>query len=212
MPVRDDIPIPAEMSRLPFHRGFPVPWFVESIDGVPDFRVMDGRKLKKAVEERRCWVCGGRMGQFMAYVAGPMCAVNRTSSEPPSHVRCAVYSARACPFLSRPHMRRREEGLPEEAIIPAGVGIMRNPKAAMVWIVRGKLKLKYDLKGALLFDLGEPEEVRWFSEGRTATRAEVDESIETGLPLLREQCHTPEAHAALERMTAAIEQFLPAAA
>lgn len=213
MPVDTTIPMPQSMARLPTHRGFPVPWFVQWIDGEPEFRVMDQRKLPKAVRERRCWVCGGKMGKYMAYVAGPMCAVNRTSAEPPSHMSCAVYSALACPFLSRPHAKRREGGLPEERTTPAGVAIMRNPKASMVWIVEGPLRLKGDGKGGQLFDLGEPVEngVHWFSRGRVATREEVQESIDTGLPLLMEYAERdgPDAVAALNRMVDAIFPFLP---
>src|SRR5262245_2742625 len=95
-------PVPERMRKLPLHRGYPVPWFVEWIEGVPDFRIMDGRKLVRAVKEKRCWVCGELMGSYLAFTIGPMCAVNRISAEPPSHRECASFSARGCPFLTRP--------------------------------------------------------------------------------------------------------------
>src|SRR5215831_18617572 len=124
MTLRPELPpLPRRMKALPVDRGYPVPWFVEWIDGVPDFRIMDGRKLVRAVRERLCWVCGQPLGSFLAFTVGPMCAVNRISSEPPSHRDCAVFSAKACPFLTRPTMRRREAGRPEEAEQPGGMMI-----------------------------------------------------------------------------------------
>src|SRR5437764_29347 len=95
--------LPSRLKLLPVdERGFPVPWFVAWIDGKPDFRVVDQRKMAIAVSEKRCWVCGDFLGRYMAFVIGPMCAVNRVSSEPPSHRECAEFSVRACPFLTKP--------------------------------------------------------------------------------------------------------------
>jgi hypothetical protein len=37
-----------------------------------------------------------------------------------------------------------------------------------------------------LFQIGEPDLVEFFAQGRIATRAEVDVSVTTGLPLLEE--------------------------
>lgn len=202
-----DIPLPSRMQGLPLSkRGYPVPWFVQWIDGEPEFRVMDHRKLLRAYHESRCWICGGKLGAMRAYVAGPMCGVNRTSGEPPSHRDCAIYGATACPFLTRPHMRRREAGLPEEAVEPAGTAIKRNPGVAMVWVTKGT-KTKPDGRGGTLFDIGDPEEVLWFAEGKPATRAEVEESIRTGLPILQEMATEggPKAERALAEMVAEFE-------
>ena len=58
---------PARIARLPVHKGYPVPWFVAWIDGVPDFRVADGRKLWEAVRHSRCWVCGDKLGSKLAF-------------------------------------------------------------------------------------------------------------------------------------------------
>src|ERR1700757_2055277 len=98
-------PLPARIQSLPVDaRGFPVPWFVEwfHADGTPfeypemsiragdypDFRVVDSRKFGIAHREKRCWVCGGPRGKYVAFVIGPMCAINRVSSELPSHRDC----------------------------------------------------------------------------------------------------------------------------
>jgi hypothetical protein len=204
------VPMPDRIRKLPVSaKGFPVPWFVAFIDGVPDFRVADGRKMAIAVKQRRCWVCGDPLGRMLAMTLGPMCCINRTISEPPSHRECAVYSALACPFLANPRTRRREGGLPEDAVEAAGIGLKRNPGAMAVWITRGYRPFR--AHGGVLFTFDDPDEVLWFAGGREATREEVMASIESGLPLLEGEAakEGPGAMAALRRMTADAMRYLP---
>lgn len=206
---RSDIPTPTErIARLPVHRGYPVPWFVAWLDGdgepvargegEPEFRVVAPGAAAKAYHESLCWICGEPRDQYAAFVAGPMCAVNRTSSEPPSHPECAGWAACACPFLARPHARRRESGLPSEAIEPAGVMLRRNPGVALVWASSSWFPWRPPT-GGVLFNLGEPEQVAWFAEGRVATREEIERSIDSGLPALRERVDGPRAETELDR-------------
>jgi hypothetical protein len=145
----------------------------------------------------------------MAFVIGPMCSINRVSSEPPSHRDCAIYSAEHCPFLTIPKMHRRENALPEGNMDPAGVMIRRNPGVTMVWITRS-YRVEVDGPG-VLFRIGDPVEVLWYAEGRTATRAEVEASVESGLPTLADMAAAegPKATAELERMTLAAIQTWP---
>ena len=98
---RQDLPqpIPDRILRLPVERGYPVPFFVDRVDGHYDFRVADARKLKLCVMKKLCWICGEPLGRNLTFAIGPMCAINRISAEPPSHRECAEWSARACPFL-----------------------------------------------------------------------------------------------------------------
>lgn len=185
--LRSDMPpLPARIAKLPVSdRGYPVPWFVAWIDGKPEFRTADGRKYAQAVKEGRCWVCGQKFeGKEMTFVIGPMCAVNRISSEPPSHHECAVFSAVACPFLSRPHMVRREGGMPDEVQSPAGHMIERNPGVTLLWTTR-KFKIVRVDNGQLI-SMGEPVRVECYAEGKLATPEQITKAVETGLPLLRE--------------------------
>lgn len=179
--------LPVRMQRLPIARGFPVPWFVTWIDGEPEFRIMDGEKFVRALRFGLCWVCGQAMGAYKAFTIGPMCAVNRISSEPPSHRECAEFSARACPFLSRPHARRREGGIPDDAS-PAGHMIRRNPGVALVWITKQFDRVKTDngpsRVGNTLFQIGDPTEILCFTEGRPSTPEEIRASVDSGYPLL----------------------------
>lgn len=197
-----DIFMPSQVRALPRnHAGYPVPWFVASIDGEPDFRVIRARGIEEAVEKRLCWVCGQRRAKAKpdAFVIGPMCAVNRVSAEPPSHQPCAMYAARACPSLSNPKKRRREGNKPVTDA-PAGEMIARNPGVALVWLTRSWSQFD-DGNGGKLFDVGRPVECFWIAEGREVGRDEVLASLESGLPILREMAETecPEAVEALDR-------------
>lgn len=204
------IRMPIRMSRLPISdRGYPVPWFVAWVDGVPDFRVIGPGKIEIAVMKHKCWLCGDMLGTYKCFVIGPMCVINRTTAEPPSHLECAQYAAVACPFLSKPNMRRNDKDMPEDAKSPAGVMIKRNPGATALWITKS-FKTARDGKG-ILFRLGDPTNVIWYAEGRTATRVEVDESIRTGLPLLEKIANEEGSKAIIElqKCVAKMQKYLP---
>lgn len=222
MTTNDPGPMPDRMARLPRDRHHrPVPWFVAWLDddgnettpgsGTPDFRVVGSGKLEDAIQGERCWVCGERLGAYKAFVIGPMCAVNRVSSEPPSHRDCATWSARACPFLTTPAMRRRETGKPEAAVKPGGVMIERDPGVALVWVTRS-FRLIFDPQGGMLIRIGDPTQTLWFTEGRPSTRVEALASIDTGLPLLADMAEQegPRAIRELEAMHRAALQLIPA--
>ena len=182
---RPELPaVPQRMRSLPIRRGYPVPWFVAKVNGDYHFPTVDGAKLVQALNERRCWVCGQTRGAYMSFVVGPLAAVNRCTAEAPCHHECAVFSAKACPFLTRPKMKRvSEEQRPEGAKI-VGIHLDRNPGVAMVWTTKKYQLVRCD--DGVLFRLGEPENVMWFAHGRAATRDEVLDSLRTGLPLLTE--------------------------
>lgn len=220
---RQDLPpaMPARMRRLPVHRGYPVPWFVAWLDGdqqpvavgegEPDFRVLKPGAIEHAWNRQRCWICGGPLGVYKAFVVGPMCAINRTSAEPPGHLDCADWSARACPFLARPHARRRDAGKPEGTIVPAGIGLMRNPGVALVWVT-DRPRVRRTPTGDL-FNIGQPTQLHWYAEGREATREEVAASIDSGYPELYKlaEAEGAEAIAELESLLWRARQLLPAA-
>ncbi len=178
-------PPPPKMARLPIdERGYPVPFFVAWSEGKPDHRLADPRAMKACVEQNRCWLCGGPLGRFRSFVLGPMCAVNRINSEPPQHLECALYAAKACPFLTRPNAKRREANMIEPHHEPAGVLLKRNPGAVCVWTTQSHRPFRQG--GGLLFDLGPPHSMQWFVEGRPAKREEIEEAIRTGVPALME--------------------------
>lgn len=207
-------PLPGRMTHLPVSRGFVVPWFVAWIDGVPEFRSMDAVKYFAALRKKLCWVCGQRLGVNVCFVAGPMCGINRTSSEPPSHVECARWSARNCPFLNNPNMVRREDDVVNNTTTrenAAGICITRNPGVAMLWLTRQFEVFYPDRKKQPLIQMGEPESVEWYAHGRVATRAEVLASIESGLPNLEAIAMTERGGLeALEVFKKRFERWIPA--
>lgn len=214
-PRFDDLP--ARMRGLPVdHRGFPIPWFVAWVDGKPIFPAMDARKRRLAWKEKRCWVCGGKLGRVSVFVVGPMCVVNSTSSEPPSHLECARFSARRCPFLANPSMGRVGLNYKGHELNPdtAGTMLARNPGVTAVYQTLRPSTFP-DGRGNYLFDIGKPHAVEWYARGRQATRAECVESIATGTPALREMAAIdpdPEgAEAELERRLVLAFALLPAA-
>lgn len=206
------IEMPARIARLPIStQGFPIPWFVPfDRNGEPVPQAADPTKIARAHRTKLCWCCGQTLGRYLAFPIGPMCAINRISSEPPSHRDCAEYAVRACPFLTRPKMRRNPT-MPEAGKIPpAGIMIERNPGVVLLWITRS-YRITRDHDGGALFQIGDPVEVQFYREGRKATRAEIMESIETGLPYLRKiaEMESRDAVSEMEANCARALQFVP---
>lgn len=207
--------MPDRMKKLPIsEQGYPVPWFVSKVNGEWNFVGVDHRKPMEAIRRNICWVCGESLGSYKTFVIGPMCAVNRVTSEPPVHLTCGEFSVMACPFLSRPKMTRNYKTMPEEqrGNVP-GIAIDRNPGVTLLWTCRSFHTFDPGVGTGRLISLGEPYGVSWWKEGRTATRAEVDESIETGLPILRQMAELdgPDAIAEMEQRIVEVQALLPEA-
>ena len=211
---------PAHIKRLARDKhNRPVPWFVAWIGGQPDFRIVKRGAVGSAVFGGWCWICGQLFDspsygdiEVRAFVVGPMCGVNLVSSEPPSHYECAIYAATHCPFLTEPNMVRRDKHLPEGVKDPAGTFLKRNPGVTLVWIVAHDSWRPFAATGGVLFHIGSaPYAAEWYAHGRAATRAEVEASIESGLPELRKLAKRdgPKANAALNRNRAALAAHLP---
>lgn len=191
-PLRSDIPEPPpRIAKLPVDEcGYPVPWFVQWVGDKPEFRAYDPAKLVRAVKERLCWVCGEPLFREQVFVIGPMCAINQISADPPAHRECARYAVVACPFMTKPQMVRRTNDLPGELHVAPG-HIARNPGVMLLWYTRRYTPLQ--VERSVLFRIGSPFRWQWYTQGRVATRAEVMESIESGLPfLLKERGPDPE--------------------
>lgn len=215
--MNDWPPMPPAIARLPRQEGtgYPIPWFVADVDGKADFRVVRADRIPIAIRELRCFICGGLliglrgMTPRATFPVGPMCAITRTSAEPPSHRACAHWAARVCPFLLKPGKERRESHVPERAVAPAGISIPRNPGVVALW--ESNTWHTEQVDNGVLFKIGDPLAVVWFSEGRTATRAEVLDSIDSGLPILQAMAREDgsAATASLKALTAAAMRHLP---
>jgi hypothetical protein len=187
------IPLPDRLRARPISsRGFPVPWFITVQDaaGEWDFRTVDPRRVGEAIRTKRCWICGHPLGRNLSFNLGPMCAINRISAEPPSHLVCAEYAVKACPFLSHPRARRNTVDMVEGHVPAPGLMLERNPGVALVWTAEQFHVHAYPEVAAIgaragyLLEVGEPVAASFWCEGRPATRAEVEASVKSGLPLL----------------------------
>lgn len=212
------VELPQSMRSLPLDsRGFPVPWFVQWFGddgqptafgkGKPDFRCVDARKVGIAVVERRCWICGGKLGRWLAFAVGPMCVVTRTTSEPPSHRACAEFAAMACPFLTQPKMRRNEVERHPDRIEAPGMHLEHNPGATAIYMATSFTPFRAD--GGYLYRMGDPASVEWYASGRRATRAEIVDALGKGLPFLRGIARQDGDEAELDKMLAEAMKLLP---
>jgi len=209
----DNSLLPGRMMHLPRDkRGYIVPWFVQWLNSEPVFPAFDPDKWRLAVKQGRCWVCGGHMGRWMTFVVGPMCTINRVSAEPPSHIECAEYSAKVCPFLANPNMRRvPHEKVPGgEMIQPGGLMEDRNPGLMALWRTR-KMAILPTATGPLV-QMGDPSQIDWWYRGRMATPYEIHEGFETGAAVLRRRAVEIDGEDALpeiNRLTARARKLLP---
>jgi hypothetical protein len=184
-PLRSGLPaLPRRMRALPINeKGYPVPYFVEFIDGKPDFRVLDARKFGLALNQGLCWLCGEPLGKYKTFVLGPMCAITRTTSEPPCHHDCATFAAMACPFMILPRSKRRTANLPANSQEPAGIHLDRNPGAMALWTSTSFKPFRANADGSrpgVLIQVGNPTSVEWYALGAPCGRGPVMDSIESG--------------------------------
>lgn len=203
-------PLPKRFVKLPIdHRGYPVPWFVTWIDGKPDFRVSNAEKRVQAANKRLCWLCGEPVGRYLAFVIGPMCAVNRNTSEPGCHRDCAEFAVQACPFMILPDAQYRTAHLPADGQqLPHG--LPGNPGAACIWIT--ETFKPYRVEDSWLIRVGPPVETLWYAMGKPATRQQILDCFDARLHFLSDIAKEqgPEAESALAAMVANTMRLLPA--
>jgi hypothetical protein len=220
MTMYEGLKIPGRMAGLRRdRRGVIIPWFVAwvkdghevrpGVEGAePDFRVLKAGSIERALRNKTCWVCGGVMGVHRIFAIGPMCVINRVTMEPPSHRECAEFAAIACPFLSKPRMRRNEKDEPEGMHAP-GMPITRNP--GCVCLYETPDYRQFQAGNGKLIQLGNPMSVDWWAQGRRATRRDVMDSMDSGFPILEEVANRegPEAMAELMALREQALRFIP---
>jgi len=206
-----NVPIPPDMKSRPAdHRGFPVPWFVtnKTADGHWDFVAIERARMIEAIRHSKCWVSGKKLGRYKAFCIGPMCAINRTSGDPPVTREIALWSVKVCPFMSRPLARRADKSLPQVKEVQDGVAILRNPGVTGVWVTCNS-----EYQPGRGFYLGDPMEVTWWCKGGPATRDQVLASVASGIHHLESMAAKEGADALreLEKYRLRAEPLWPAA-
>jgi len=202
---------PTRMRARPIdERGYSIPYFVGYVNGKPDFRCADQAKFAACVKFKKCWLCGEKLGVHHTFVIGPMCVVNRVTSEPPCHLECATYAMKGCPFLKLPNAQYRLANRPEGYVEPAGVGLTHNPTACALYTCREWHLVK--VSNGYLLQLGEPSNVEFWHRAQLATRGQVIDAMNIGLPKLAEVAREegPDSLAELRRMLHVAQAYLPA--
>lgn len=105
--------VPAIWQHLPFHRGYPVPYFVywsEQPTGekVPNFHLADPKKWVVCLKYKKCWVCGRKLSKAAFMITGPKGLTNRVGTDTFMHEGCARETLRWCPHLFYQKTVRRD--------------------------------------------------------------------------------------------------------
>lgn len=108
--MKFDLLIPTELAHLKRDkRGYPIPFFVSTKNGEPQFQLLSGEKQRLCVDNKLCPICGKKLYKEGAYfICGPIGLHNRVSTDPPMHRVCAEFSLQACPHLYFEKAQRRE--------------------------------------------------------------------------------------------------------
>jgi hypothetical protein len=108
-------------------------------------------------------------------------------------------------------MRRNEKAIPDH-LGPAGIMLKRNPGVTLCWTTLNYRVFRDGRGSGVLFNIGDPISVEYFAEGRAATRDEIMQSINSGMPTLRDMAKTdgPEAMVELQQMYDKALELVPA--
>lgn len=157
------IAVPARVKSLPVdERGYPVPHTVQWVAGKPDFRVIDPQKWTKAVQLRRCGMCGEPLGARMAFVGGPLSMRNRLFYDLPMHRECATYALQVCPFLAAPKFGYSQAG----AGMSVHSGVSGERPARFGLGITKSFAVRRMPSGELVLQAGEFEVVTWWKDGQ----------------------------------------------
>jgi len=107
-----DIAIPPKLQGRPLYHGFPIPYSVVVVDGVPDFRISDEKKRTACVRDKLCGLCGQPMTSNFCFMGGPSAAQYKIFFDPAMHRECASYAMKVCPYFAfKNHQFAELEGI-----------------------------------------------------------------------------------------------------
>lgn len=102
----EEADIPARMKKLDRDkRGYPVPFIVyRDKNGDPHFTINDSSAASLAISDKRCSVCGGKLGSNMWFIGGPQSAFHAKGAyiDPPVHKDCGRFALKTCPYIALP--------------------------------------------------------------------------------------------------------------
>lgn len=99
-----EVGVPGRMQKLRRdRRGLPVPFIVmEDMDGRPHFTINDTRKVRVALADARCSICGARLLDNMWAIGGPLSFAHEHGAflDPFVHKDCGTYALKVCPYIA----------------------------------------------------------------------------------------------------------------
>lgn len=106
-----EVTLPKKMRALgKDRRGYPIPYILlRDTDGRPHYTVNDTHRVMKALQEKRCGICGTRLDKPMWFVGGPLSALHMDGAYIDSalHHECMTYALQVCPYLAAPNYSGR---------------------------------------------------------------------------------------------------------
>jgi len=95
-------------------RRVPIPVMNVNPAGEVNFMVVSNERVIQCGEVGLCGICGNPLDYWIAFVGGPVSAMNGAYTDPPFHVECAEAAMLFCPHLNRKvHRRAPDEKMPE---------------------------------------------------------------------------------------------------
>lgn len=109
--MRKELTIPTQMAHIKIDtRGYPIPFFVPTINGVPNFKLASQQKQEIAINQHLCHICGKKLNKAVHYfISGPMGLQNQVCSDAAMHKECAEFSLMACPHMFFERAERKIE-------------------------------------------------------------------------------------------------------
>ena len=135
------IEIPAFLNHLKVdNRGYPIPYFVPIVEGIPNFMYMDHKKLELAIDGHLCHVCGKKLHKdYHYFISGIKGMTNQVSSDAAMHRECAEFALKVCPHMFYKKAERKAE---EPSIGFASPHVKEKPEELFL-IKSGKYKAKF---------------------------------------------------------------------
>jgi hypothetical protein len=138
--------VPKSESKCPFHKilnklrcyaGLPVPFTVSWFGTRPDFRVINPDRVRDCVVQKKCAVCGYKLGDTAWWIGGPKCLALSLFADPAMHYTCAKESMRLCPFLNGKLTQHRDGGFAEDVRTNS---LMTNERPESMYLMRGRTR------------------------------------------------------------------------
>ena len=91
-------------------RGYPIPFIVfRDTDGCPHFTINNSSLQRRCLKEKRCPICGSKLGRELWSAGGPLSAFHEHGCymDTAMHYECLEYAMQVCPYLAMPQYLKR---------------------------------------------------------------------------------------------------------